>query len=275
MLTIVIPAYNEANSINKTLIELVGFSRETLEVIVIPNGCTDKTVDIVKQGYPQFRIVELTKGSKINAINEGIRLAKNKNILIQDADVVIGKKSIESMLHFIEKEKYLFASPVPKLKISGSLAVSMYYRFLKLTPAYNSGMVNSGAYLLSSLAVKRLGVLPNVIADDGYVKGILDSKHLKNIPGCFSEVDTPKNLWSLIKIKTRSKLGNVQLKSKFKSPVTGDNNLKSLINIAITQKAFFAFIVYFSVTLVSLIRAKYQLKNIESMVWERDESSRI
>ncbi|MCE2572800.1 glycosyltransferase family 2 protein [Motilimonas eburnea] len=274
MLTVVIPAYNEANCIEQTLSEYEELVGDRLEVIVIPNGCDDNTADIVRNHFSNMRMVELTEGSKIAAINKGIELASHSHIMIQDADVVISKSDVAKILAFIQTTVYLFASPLTRVIEDSNFWVRKYYRFLKVTPAYRAGMVNSGVYLLSPKAIEKLGNLPRVIADDGYVKGVLGPENVTKINDCFSVVKTPKNLWSLIKIKTRSKLGNLELKEKFVSPTTGKNGISSLFKIALKERMLSDFLVYISVTFLTLIRAKTQLNNARSITWERDESTR-
>ena len=275
MLTVIIPAYNEEKCIERTLSELTSFSSLEVEVIVLPNGCMDNTAEFVKAKFPSFKVVELDTGSKILAINKGLEIAQFEHVLVQDADVIINTESVTSILKFIENEEYLFASPNTKIVQDGSLLTNMYYSFLKLTPAYLVGMVNSGAYLISPQARCILGKFPQVIADDGYVKGTLGTANLTMIPSCYSVVMSPRTIWSLIKIKTRSKLGNMELKKKFTSPTTGGNSFSSLFKIAIKEKALFQFLVYAMVISIATFRAKLQIKKLKTIKWERDESTRI
>ena len=275
MLTVIIPAYNEEKCIERTLSELTNFSSLEVEVIVLPNGCIDNTAEFVRAKFPSFKVVELDTGSKILAINKGLEIAQFEHVLVQDADVIISTESIRSILKFIESEQYLFASPTTKIVQDGSFLTNMYYSFLKLTPAYRVGMVNSGAYLISPQARDILGKFPQVIADDGYVKGTLGSANLTTIPSCYSVVMSPRTIWSLIKIKTRSKLGNMELEKKFTSPTTGGNSFSSLFKIAIKEKALFQFLIYATVISIATFRAKLQIKKLKTIKWERDESTRI
>mgnify|MGYP000008374927 FL=1 len=275
MLTIIIPAYNEEKCIERTLSELTNFSSLEVEVIVLPNGCLDNTAEFVRAKFPSFRVLELDTGSKILAINKGLEIAQFEHVLVQDADVIINTESVRNILKFIENEQYLFASPQTKIIQDGSFLTNMYYSFLKLTPAYKIGMVNSGAYLISPKARDILGTFPQVIADDGYVKGTLGSANLTTIPSCCSVVMSPRTIWSLIKIKTRSKLGNMELKKKFTSPTTGGNSFHSLLKVAIKERALFRFFVYAVVISIATFRAKLQIKKLKTIKWERDESTRI
>lgn len=274
MLTIIIPAYNEANCIKNTLSEYDGIIGEKLEVIVIPNGCNDNTAEVVKMNFPHVSVIELEEGSKTLAINKGIEIASNKNILVQDADVIIRKYDVKRILDFIENEIYLFASPVPIFESTDNFWVKKYYNFLSVTPVYKLGMVSSGVYLLSPKAIEIIGFFPHVIADDGYVKGVLGPYNLTKISNCYSMVKLPKDLWSLIKIKTRSRLGNLELAGKYISPSTGGNSLLSLIKIGFKNRMLSDFFIYAFVTFGSLVRAKKQLNNKNKLTWERDESTR-
>lgn len=274
MLTVVIPAYNEESCIINTLKNYDFEFNIEIQVIVVANGCVDNTANVVKEKFNRFQVVELFEGSKIAAINKGLSEARYDHILIQDADVLIDRSSILELLKFIESEEYLYASPIAKVTVKGGVLIKSYYKFLKKTPAFAKGMVNSGAYLLSKHAVKKLGKFPRVIADDGYVKGTLGPENLRNICGCYSFVKSPEDIWSLIKIKTRSKLGNIELAKHKQSPSRGENHFKALLRIAISQRVIFSFLVYCLVTGLTFCRAKYQVNKGKELAWERDESTR-
>lgn len=274
MLTVIIPAYNESSCIIPTLTHYKALASQDVQVIVVPNGCIDNTAELVRDNFEKMVVLELKNGSKIAAINEGLKVAKYPHVLIQDADVEIDEHSLRTMVDFIKSESYLFASPVTNLSISGSFWIRRYYDFLMITPAFQKGMVNSGAYLLSPEACEKLGIFPQVIADDGYVKGVLNPNNLVKIADCYSLVKTPTDLWSLIKIKTRSKLGNMQLASIRKSPIAGDNGLLKLLKLGIKHNSLLSCLIYISVTFTTILRAKYQLKFGRPTFWERDESTR-
>jgi len=82
-------------------------------------------------------------------------------------------------------------------------------------------------------------------------------------------------LLSLIKIKTRSRLGRYQLKDKFSELLSNEAKdfqgaFKSLcFDVTLWPK----LLVYVGVNLISRIRARYQYITKQTK-WERDESSR-
>lgn len=88
LLTIIIPAYNEAERITKALDSIP--KREDIEVLVIDDGSTDNTVQVVEQKAPQFpclRIIRLPENKGLgNAKNVGYDNARGDYINQLDAD---------------------------------------------------------------------------------------------------------------------------------------------------------------------------------------------
>ncbi|MCH7676458.1 MAG: glycosyltransferase family 2 protein [Caldithrix sp.] len=99
-LTVVIPAYNEEHGLTKVLPELIENLENGWEVIVVDDGSTDKTAEIVK-GYKKIQLVKhpYNKGYGA-ALKTGIRAAKNEAILLMDSD---GQHSIKDFHRIIKK----------------------------------------------------------------------------------------------------------------------------------------------------------------------------
>ncbi len=111
-ISLIIPAYNEEEIIEETLrkIKNINYPRNKLEIIVVDDGSTDRTYDIVKKAITKFRIKGLklfTKknGGKASALNFGIKKAKNEFIAVMDADSFLDKNALkECMKHFDSDE---------------------------------------------------------------------------------------------------------------------------------------------------------------------------
>ena len=96
-LSIVIPAYNEAERIRPTLEEYCAFFKEshgdTFEVVVVLNGCVDNTREVVESvatQYPQVRLLEFAEPlGKGGAIYEGMQNAKGEKLAFVDADNMV------------------------------------------------------------------------------------------------------------------------------------------------------------------------------------------
>jgi dolichyl-phosphate beta-glucosyltransferase len=112
-LTVVLPAYNEAERIGPALDELFGYLRrrgeaardgapgsgrlpERLEILVVDDGSTDGTADLVGarpeatvdgDGAPTLRVLTVPHGGKGAAVRAGMLAATTDLIIFADADM--------------------------------------------------------------------------------------------------------------------------------------------------------------------------------------------
>lgn len=90
-ITVLIPAYNEAGSIGRTIEAILNQTRQADKVVVIPNGCTDNTADIARQ-YP-VTVMELPKleHRKSEALNRawGLYGVDSDIVICLDADTYL------------------------------------------------------------------------------------------------------------------------------------------------------------------------------------------
>ncbi len=90
-LSLIIPAFNEEKRISKTIKAVSGYFQKkgfSVEIIVVDDGSTDKTADIVRSFTDlNIKLISLTKNSgKGFAIRKGIESASGSYILFTDAD---------------------------------------------------------------------------------------------------------------------------------------------------------------------------------------------
>jgi GT2 family glycosyltransferase len=108
---VIIPAYNEAAVIARTLMPLSQASVDGLfEVIVVCNGCTDRTADVARS-VPGVQVVELVQGSKPAALNAGDEAATLWPRLYLDADIEICATAVLAVLDRLSEGDVLAARP--------------------------------------------------------------------------------------------------------------------------------------------------------------------
>ena len=96
-LSIVIPAYNEENRI-KTTLEDILTEFEGQEIIVVSDGSTDGTADIVRT-FPEVTLIMSQKtGGKGSAIVKGLRQAKGDVVGFLDADGSFKPAHVKALL---------------------------------------------------------------------------------------------------------------------------------------------------------------------------------
>jgi len=121
-LSIIIPAYNEEDRIRKTVEEYVRyFKNQDYELLIIPNGCKDKTENIVKKLSEKnkrikYKIIKEVVG-KGGAIKEGFKIAKGDLIGFVDADNSTSPEEFQNLLKNIKNFDCIIASRYIKKSI--------------------------------------------------------------------------------------------------------------------------------------------------------------
>ncbi|WP_291721725.1 glycosyltransferase family 2 protein [Bernardetia sp.] len=109
LISVIIPAYNCENFIEETLESVFNQSigSENIEVIVINDGSTDNTLDILKDYQAQDKITLIdTPNRGVSAAREtGRKLAKGKYIQYLDSDDLLTSEKLEIQYKALEKEK--------------------------------------------------------------------------------------------------------------------------------------------------------------------------
>lgn len=277
MASIIIPAHNEGTVLEETLKSLLNATKDDDQVIVSCNGCHDDTVVIARNFSPRVTVIETSIASKIVGLNLGDRVAVHFPRIYMDADVQLTPGSLDKIKQAFASGVWQALSPSVSMDLSiSSWAVRAYYDIWLSMPYCQSGMLGAGVYALSEAGRSRFGEFPNLIADDGYVRTLFREHERGRVVDAFSIVKAPASLYWLIKIKTRSRLGAMQL--KLKHPELGANEEKNysgaLWKVLKNPAKWIKFAVYVYVNLVSRFLAKRRLAKLESYKWEKDISSR-
>ncbi|MEK6800726.1 MAG: glycosyltransferase [Nanoarchaeota archaeon] len=115
--TILIPAYNEEKSIEKTIKSALSlnYPKDKLEVIIIDDGSKDKTYELAKRFASNQNLVVkvLTKknGGKGTALNLGIKNASGEIIVSMDADSFVSPDALKKMVYYFKNEKVMAVTP--------------------------------------------------------------------------------------------------------------------------------------------------------------------
>ena len=97
--SVIIPVYNEAQTLGDCLASLVRQTgqRQDLEIIVVDDGSTDNTPDVVR-GFPGVRLLRQSRQGPAAARNRGAREARGEIILFTDGDCIPLDNWLEEML---------------------------------------------------------------------------------------------------------------------------------------------------------------------------------
>jgi len=98
--SVIIPTYNEEKNIGKCLENLRKQTFPKIEVIVVNDGSSDKTREIVRI-FKEVRLINFfTNKGKTHALDEGVKRSKGQFLLFLDADVELLPKAIEILISY-------------------------------------------------------------------------------------------------------------------------------------------------------------------------------
>jgi len=280
MISVVIPAHNEAAVIRRGLEHLLaGAQPGELEVIVACNGCTDDTAAIAREFGPPVQVLEIATPSKIAALNAADDRATDFPRFYVDADVELPLESIRQIASAMRRARAPMGTPEVAMDFTGaSWTVRAFYRVWTALP-YNRdyGAVGTGAYALSQVGRARFDRFPDLIADDGFVRFLFADEERLTVRGAAVNVRAPRNLAALLAIHTRSRLGGYQLTNSQRIPLRRSpfNRLRFVAHYLLQSPiAAIDLAVYAMVNLMCRLRARRQLACISTYRWERDLTTR-
>jgi poly-beta-1,6 N-acetyl-D-glucosamine synthase len=93
--SVVVPAFNEAVGIERTVRSLAASDYPELEILVVDDGSSDGTAEIVDRlGLPQVTVLRQSNAGKPAALNHGIEVARHEIVVMVDADTIFEPETI-------------------------------------------------------------------------------------------------------------------------------------------------------------------------------------
>lgn len=278
MATVIVPAHNESSVIENCLNSII--NQKGVDHIIVPcNGCTDDTVEIVRSKYPSVVCLDIKTPSKTNALNLAEEKAKKLGvsypIFYIDADTQLSDNAIQHITDAMKDSTTLLSAPTPIIDASkSSWLVKTYYKVWLNLPYIKEGVIATCSFIVSEEGRKRFDKFADVIGDDGYIRGHFKNKEISNIEGAEIYINAPKDIFSLIKIKTRARLGNMELLARKMCPIVEKKNYGNVMKSRLLSKDFIPTTIYILIAMVIRVRANIQFKKLEDYQWEKDTSSR-
>lgn len=281
MISIIIPAHNEEKTIHKCIHTLLSDVDIQAEIIVVCNGCTDNTKGVLEAFRHAITILDTPVPSKALALNMGDKNASHFPRFYLDADVLISPAAIKAIMDDMETDEAIYAaSPYPRFDLSKSTwFVKAFYKIWQNNVFFldDNRIGGSGVYILSKEGHKKLGKIPNVINDDGYIDVFFTNENKRRIKDCFSLVKAPSTIIDVIKIKARGRIGLYQLNRKYPSLKQSkiESHQKFILRMITMPNTWLELLVYLLSNLAIRVYASYLLSNSDNPYqWLRDESSR-
>jgi Glycosyl transferase family 2 len=100
--SVLLPAYNEGAALPHVLTELGEYLDSSYEVLVVDDGSTDDTADVVRE-YPVRLVQHNSNRGKGVAIRTGIAEAQGENVVIMDADATYPVPAIKELVDLLDE----------------------------------------------------------------------------------------------------------------------------------------------------------------------------
>jgi glycosyltransferase involved in cell wall biosynthesis len=267
VISVVVPAHNEAAVLDRCLDSLTG---PGVQVIVVPNGCTDDTAGIAR-ARGDVGVVELREGSKTAALNAGDRVATGSPRIYVDGDVLLTPGSVHRIADALRRTGALVAVPRRELDLHGRpLAVRAYFAIHHRLPAMRDGLYGRGVIALSEIGRSRFDEFPSVMADDLFLDSLFGADERVVVDDAASVVATPRRTADLLRRLRRVRSGNAALRAS-SGTARGSDRWSWLRDVVLPRPWLLpAGIVYAVLTMIAAMQAR----RAPGTTWERDESSR-
>ncbi len=240
-ISIGIMAFNEEKNISRLLEALLNQELKKVkikEIIVVSDGSTDKTNEIVKKFARKNKIIKLItrkkREGKALAINRFIKKANSKILVLESADTLPRKDCIEKLcLPLFKKNVGICAShPIPINKkdsfigLTINLLWSLHHRISLKSPKF-------GELIAFRNIIEKI---PNTAADEEYIAMVIQKKGflVKYVPNAIIFNKGPTTIKDFLKQRRRIYCGHLELKKKSHYEVPTISNFNILKNLIAT-----------------------------------------
>lgn len=275
--SIIVPAHNEQASIARLLDGLFADAGPgEFQVLVVCNGCTDRTAEIAAAASPDVTVLEIEQPSKRAALSRGDAAARYLPRVYLDADLEIGAADVRQLIDAVALPGVLAAAPSRILPRAGvSWPVRAYYSIWEQLPQVRSGLFGRGIIALSDEGHRRVSALPPAMSDDLAISEAFTDAERRIVETATVTIRPPRNLADLLRRRIRVNTGNAQLDERAARSAEAKTGVSDLFAMVRQEPGNLpGVLVFLSVAVISRLAAKRRIRRGDYQTWLRDESSR-
>ncbi|MCD6483168.1 MAG: glycosyltransferase family 2 protein [Candidatus Aenigmarchaeota archaeon] len=268
--SVVIPAYNEEDVIEDTVLSVVNqnYPKNRYEIIVVDDGSKDRTREIVRKLIKKIRkpkirlLVHRKNKGKARSLNDAIRISKGKYFVTVDADSFPREDCLIKGVELLESDKDVVAASAvvkvykPKTIIQHLQYLEyLAYAFLKkiLSKIYAIHVLPGPFTIYRKSELKRVGGFDeNTLVEDQEIAYRLQkhNKKILQINDAIVETVAPPTLKKLYRQRRRWAIGSLLTLWKYRDMLFrkeyGDFSLYQLPNLLVAMILPIIIVVMFS-----------------------------
>jgi glycosyltransferase involved in cell wall biosynthesis len=147
--SVIMPVKDAQKFICETLESIMKQTLAPTEVIIIDDGSTDSSIDIVKVNFPSARILRNDGVGQAAAMNLGIRSASCEYIAFLDADDLWAERKNENQIKYLARNMNVDAVCGSVINFAGNFSLEgemEKYRFFEESRAFGASMIRRSAF---------------------------------------------------------------------------------------------------------------------------------
>ncbi|HUO56145.1 MAG TPA: glycosyltransferase [Candidatus Paceibacterota bacterium] len=278
---VVVPAYNEENSIGATIESLLqlNYPKDKLDIIVVDDGSRDETYKVAMRytDDPRVQVYKKENGGKYTAMNFALARTNAEFIGCLDADSTVAPDALRNMVPAFQDPKVAAVTPGVLIKKPETLLqymqeaeyrLSVFNRFTQA--ALGAAFITPGAFSMFRVSfVRATGGWRHAHSTEDLEMAlrIQDSDYIiGNAPGAVVYTGTPRTFAKLFHQRVRWTYGFLRnaldYKHMFGNPRYGNLGLvilpTAVVSIGIALY-FFIRIVYYTLIDIGHIIMRYEI----------------
>ena len=167
IVSVIIPVYNKREYINETIISVLNQDFNIFEIIVVDDGSTDKSLEVIKEiKDPRLRVFSQSNFGVERSRNFGFSQSSGSFIVFLDADDLMQSSRLSKQLELFEADEELvlvgtWANVIDHSgKIIGSICQPTSNAAIQIGHLFRNQFVNS------SVMVRRSAITNGIIFDE-------------------------------------------------------------------------------------------------------------
>jgi glycosyltransferase involved in cell wall biosynthesis len=272
MPSIVIPAHDEERAMGPLLAGLAPLAGR-VEVVVVCNGCHDRTAEVARAAAPWAVVLDLPEPSKPAALDAGDAAATTFPRMYLDADVRIDADAVEAVFAAIGPGRPAAAAS-PHYDLTGcSLVVRSHLRFWQKMPVNRHSLSGTNAMAVSAEGRSRFTDWPALIGDDYFLDGLFTGEEKTRVDGAPVWRPTPRRFADCVSRRARVYQGNLDVRQAGLRAGHSGGGTGGLLSVVKADPASAVDLpAHLAVTVGTRTLAWWRRRRGTSQVWFRDAS---